>query len=183
MSDQQDDLIWSDGGVPISGRFDDPYYSLEDGLAESRHVFFDGNQLPARFCDEFSIAELGFGTGLNAAAALHGWRSAKIDGVLNYTSFELCPLDAGAIERALSAFPSIADAAVDVARAVAGESLRDLRLTLIEGDARETVSAWPGRADAWFLDGFAPAKNPELWESGLLREVAMRTSPNGTFAT
>ena len=56
-------------------------------------------------------------------------------------------------------------------------------LQLILGDARETLPRWPGRADAWFLDGFSPAKNPELWGESLMAEVARHTAPGGTFAT
>ena len=183
MSDQPDDLIWSDKGVPISARFDDPYYSLDDGLAETRHAFLDGNDLPARYRDGFSIAELGFGTGLNAATALHAWREANCAGVLHFTSFELFPLPGNAIEEALAAFPSIGAAAKDVSRAAAGYSVSDFSVSIVEGDARQTLAEWRGAADAWFLDGFAPAKNPELWEADLLSEVATHTAPGGTFAT
>ena len=65
MTDQRADVDWRDSGVPVSRQFDDPYYSLDDGVAETRHVFLDGNALPARFVDGFHVAELGFGTGLN----------------------------------------------------------------------------------------------------------------------
>src|SRR5690606_20202981 len=64
-----------------------------------------------------------------------------------------------------------------------GLTLPDLHFTLITGDARTTLPRWQGRADAWFLDGFSPAKNPELWEPALLRQVALHTAPNGTLAT
>jgi hypothetical protein len=74
--DQPHALDWRDG-VPVSRRFDDPFYSLEDGLAEARHVFLGGNDLPARFRDGFHIAELGFGTGLNFVAAR--WRGGGRD--------------------------------------------------------------------------------------------------------
>ena len=62
-------------------------------------------------------------------------------------------------------------------------SLDDLEFTLIVGDARKTVKEWEGNADAWCLDGFAPARNPELWEPKLMTEVARHTAPGGTFAT
>ena len=87
-SDQHLDLQWRDGEVPVSTQFDDPYFSLEDGLAETRHVFLDGNRLPARFRPGFQIAELGFGAGLNLLATLHLWRESGQTGVLHYTSFE-----------------------------------------------------------------------------------------------
>ena len=74
-SDQHLDLQWRDGNVPVSTQFDDPYYSLVNGLAETRHVFLTGNQLPARFRPGFHIAELGFGSGSNLLAALHLWRT------------------------------------------------------------------------------------------------------------
>lgn len=55
--------------------------------------------------------------------------------------------------------------------------------TVIVGDARETLAAWDGRADAWFLDGFSPARNPELWGPDLMAQVARHTAPDGSFAT
>ncbi len=108
MQDQRADLEWRDGAVPVSTRFDDPYFSLENGLAETRHTFLAGNGLPARFRDGFHIAELGFGTGLNALATLQAWMSAGAPGRLDFTSFEAYPMDAAAMEQALSAFPELA---------------------------------------------------------------------------
>jgi tRNA U34 5-methylaminomethyl-2-thiouridine-forming methyltransferase MnmC len=97
---------WRDG-VPVSRRFDDPFYSLEDGLAEARHVFLGGNDLPARFRDGFHIAELGFGTGLNFAASR--WRGGRPEWPGACTSpasrrFRWPPR----IARALAAFPEAA---------------------------------------------------------------------------
>ena len=183
-TDQPPALDWR-GGVPVSRRFDDPYYSLGDGLAESRHVFLGGNDLPGRFRPGFHIAELGFGTGLNCVAALLCWRAARQAGRLAFTSFEASPLAPDDILRALSAFPEAAPLAGPLAAYLGGDrdALPDLALTLVTGDARLTLPDWAGRADAWFLDGFSPAKNPELWESGLLAEVARHTAPGGSFAT
>ena len=70
---QSERVDWKDGGTPVSSLFDDPYFSLADGLAETRHVFLAGNGLPARFSDGFQIAETGFGTGLNLMATLIAW--------------------------------------------------------------------------------------------------------------
>lgn len=181
------DLEWRDGDVPVSTRFDDPYFSLENGLAETAHVFLAGNDLPERFCDGFHVAELGFGSGLNLLAALQAWRDNGAKGVLLYTSFEAFPMDAEAMIRAQSAFPELCDLASELAPSWrAGDAdilLPDLRFTLVTGDARETLSNWPGKADAWFLDGFSPAKNPELWEPSLLAEVGAHTVSDGTIAT
>lgn len=185
--DQTDSVTWGQGGVPVSVRFDDPYYSLENGLAETRHVFLDGNDLPARFQPGFHIAELGFGTGLNLIAAWHAWHLAGISGPLRFTSFEAFPMPPEDAARALSAFPETAAFADAVAEALldpATPLIRpDLELRLITGDARDTLPEWKGRADAWFLDGFSPAKNPELWQPDLMAEVARHTAPGGTFAT
>lgn len=185
--DQSGEVTWRDDAVPVSVRFDDPYFSLANGLEETRHVFLQGNDLPARFRPGFHIAELGFGTGLNMLAALIEWRRAGVAGPLRFTSFEAFPLTAPDIARALEHFPE--------ARAVAGPFLNQwargvrhmawdgIEVQVIEGDARQTLPAWQGQADAWFLDGFAPAKNPELWSDDLLRAVAAHTAPGGSFAT
>ncbi len=181
------DLDWNGQGVPVSRRFGDPYYSLQNGLEEARHVFLAGNDLPERFRPGFRIAELGFGTGLNLMAALIAWRAAGIPGPLRFTSFEAYPLGAAEMETALSAFPEARAVADPVLQACARGQRRiaapDLLAEVVPGDARATVPDWSGQADAWFLDGFAPARNPELWEPALLRAVADRTAPGGTVAT
>jgi tRNA U34 5-methylaminomethyl-2-thiouridine-forming methyltransferase MnmC len=187
MNDQTNDLDWRDGNVPVSLRFDDPYYSLDNGLEETRHVFLSGNGLPNRYRDGFHIAELGFGTGLNLLAALQLWRAHGASGRLHFTSFELYPLPAEDMLRAQAQFPGVEDIAAELrpyweqnARAI---SLSDLEFRMIVGDARKSVPAWDQVADAWFLDGFSPAKNPELWEPTLLAAVAQHTAPDGTAAT
>lgn len=187
MELQTEPLDWRDGDVPVSRRFDDPYFSLDNGLAETRYVFLAGNDLPARFRDGFHIAELGFGTGLNLLATLDLWRASNQTGTLHFTSFEAFPMQADDMIRAQQAFPELAAIANDLApfwaEGARHISLPDLRFTLVEGDARRTLPTMPTPADAWFLDGFAPAKNPELWEPELLSQVAEKTAPNGTAAT
>jgi tRNA U34 5-methylaminomethyl-2-thiouridine-forming methyltransferase MnmC len=184
VAGQQAELEWRDG-VPVSTRFADPYYSLEDGLAETRHVFLDGNGLPERLVPGFAVAELGVGTGLNLLALLALVRATG-RGPVRYTGFEAFPMLATDMRDALSAFPDLSeDAEGLVAAWQAGKPFRtpELEATFVFGDARETLPRWDGRADAWFLDGFAPARNPELWEPGLLAEVARHTAPGGTAAT
>lgn len=184
---QQAELLWSGNAVPISARFNDPYFSLENGLAESRHVFLAGNDLPNRFRAGFQIAELGFGTGLNLLAAHLSWLETGLSGSLAYTGFEAFPMTPGEMERALAAFPEthlVADPLLDAWKSGKTRfSAPGLKVEIILGDARETLPRWRNRADAWFLDGFAPARNPEMWEPELLAEVARHTGPNGTFAT
>lgn len=179
---QNTTLIWQDG-VPFSARFGDPYFSRSDGLAESRHVFLAGNGLPARFRDGFHIAELGFGTGLNLLAAWSAWRASGQRGPLTYTSFELAPLSPAEMARAHGAWPELAALSGEFLRLAEGRPVPDLALQVIRGDAAETLPRWTGRADAWFLDGFSPARNPDLWSPGLMAGVAGRTAPGGTFAT
>lgn len=187
MQDQPAQIIWRDGDVPVSVRFDDPYFSLAGGLEETRHVFLEGNDLPARFRDGFHIAELGFGTGLNLLASLAAWRATGVAGRLHYTSFEAFPMTAPEMRRAQSAFAELAGIAVTLAAHWQGGAqsliLPDLHFTLITGDARQTLPAWKGLADAWFLDGFSPAKNPELWQPELMAEVGAHTASGGTAAS
>ncbi|GIT89795.1 FAD-dependent oxidoreductase [Jannaschia pagri] len=172
-------------GVPVAQAFDDPYFSLNDGLAETEHVFLAGNDLPARLIPGFHVAELGFGTGLNALALARLAQGMPGDGRIKMTSFEAFPMEPADMARALAAFDGLADLPASLldgwpARQIA---IGRLDLTVIVGDARETLRAWDGQADAWFLDGFSPAKNPELWGADLMAEVARHTRPGGTFAT
>jgi len=182
--DQPPDLDWRDEAIPVSRRFDDPYFSLGGGLAETQHVFLAGNGLPGRFRDGFHIAELGFGTGLNLLATLVAHTGA---GHLRYTSFEAYPMLAPDMAHALSAFPELGEIAQSMLEQW-GNGARVLQFSnvtanVIVGDARDMLPAWGERADAWFLDGFSPAKNPELWSPELMSEVARHTAKDGTFAT
>jgi tRNA U34 5-methylaminomethyl-2-thiouridine-forming methyltransferase MnmC len=187
LQDQTAHIAWRDGNLPVSTRFDDPYFSLQGGLAETAHVFLAGNDLPARFRDGFHIAELGFGTGLNLLSALHLWRSSRQSGQLHFTTFEAFPLSATDMLRAQSAFPALDTLSREIAPfwtdCPQGFTLPDLRFTMVAGDARETLPQWAGAADAWFLDGFSPAKNPEMWQANLLAEVGQHTKTGGTAAT
>lgn len=184
---QRAEIDWRDGTLPVSTRFDDPYFSAQNGLEETRHVFLAGNGLPDRFRAGFHIAELGFGTGLNLFTALIAWRQAGHTTPLHFTSFEAYPMDAADMDRALLSFPEAHAIATPFLAAWArGETTvitPDLHAQIIIGDARRTLPDWQGAADAWFLDGFSPAKNPELWDGALMAQVAAHTTPHGTFAT
>ncbi len=187
MENQTAKIEWNDDGVPVSSRFDDPYFSLDDGVAETRHVFLEGNDLPNRFRDGFRIGELGFGTGLNLLVAWEAWANKGSNGTLYFTSFEAFPLSREDMAQAHRMFPDFngkRDALRDAWTPEGGEmTFPGLHLTVIIGDARQTVPLWDGVADAWFLDGFSPAKNPELWEPGLLEDVARHTAHYGTAAS
>lgn len=181
----QAELEWRDGTIPISRKFDDPYFSLDNGLAETRHVFIDGNDLPARFGGDFHIGELGFGTGLNFLTVWKVWEEAGSQGTLTFTTFEAFPMAIEDMKNALVAFPEVAPWA---AKMIVGLNKGDtnfgpVSLKIIIGDVRETLPNSDFRADAWFLDGFSPAKNPEMWGADLMAEVGRHTATNGTAAT
>ncbi|MDR5863095.1 bifunctional tRNA (5-methylaminomethyl-2-thiouridine)(34)-methyltransferase MnmD/FAD-dependent 5-carboxymethylaminomethyl-2-thiouridine(34) oxidoreductase MnmC [Halomonas campisalis] len=194
-------LDWSaDAGnapAPLSTRFADVYFSQHDGRAETEHVFLDGNDLPRRFAAwqtqrPFVIGETGFGTGLNMLCA---WAcfdaSAPSDARLHLVSTEKFPLTREDLARSLAAWPDLARRAQALVaqwpEPVAGvhRLWLDERVTLDLhfGDAAERLALLEGQVDAWFLDGFAPAKNPEMWHPALFRALAARSRPGATFAT
>jgi len=187
MTHQTADLDWRDDRIPVSRQFDDPYFSLEDGLAETEHVFLHGNRIATRLHAPLSIAELGFGTGLNFLAtwALH--RASGSTSPLQFNTFEAFPMKADDMAAALAAFPRLSDLAAPLVKMVRSGEWKmqsgPVSLQVIVGDARETLPKWEGKADAWYLDGFSPAKNPELWGADLMAQVAAHTTAGGTLAT
>lgn len=186
MQDQRAEVEWRDGLIPVSSRFDDPYFSLENGLSETRHVFLAGNGLPGRFADGFHVAELGFGTGLNMLATWAVWDQAALGGPLRFTSFEAFPMSVSDMGRALQSFSELEpwrDRFLAAWRGPGVYELDTLSLEVIAGDARTQLPAWQGVADAWFLDGFSPAKNPELWGADLMSDVGRHSRQGGTMAT
>ena len=128
-------LDWT-GGVPVSTRFDDPYFSLGGGLAETRHVFLDGNDLPARLRAGFHVAELGFGTGLNCLALA---QVAQVPVVM--TSFEAWPMSVAQLEQAHAAFPELADLSAQLRAGWGGQviRMRQVELRLVLGDVAQTL--------------------------------------------
>lgn len=136
----------------------------------------------------FHIAELGFGTGLNLLTLALAWERVRTgDDHLHYTTFEAFPMRPDDMERALAHFPEVAALSGPLMAAMrAGEArftLAGIAVEIITGDVRDTLPAWAGRADAWFLDGFSPAKNPEMWGEALMGEVGHHTARGGSFAT
>lgn len=190
-------LDWHDG-QPRSRRFGDVYFSRSGGLDETRHVFIDGNDLPARWRalapeDGFTVGELGFGTGLNFLCTWQAFARHAPDGAqLHYVSCELEPLDRAELRAALALWPELSDFAAPLLaqyRALAPGWHRfvfpshPVQLTLLVGDARECLPRLRARVDAWFFDGFSPDRNPQLWEPGLFRTAAARSAPGATLST
>ena len=193
--DRSPRLIWTDDGAPRSGRFDDVYFSQQDGLAESRAVFLTGCGLPEAWAgrDRFTVAELGFGTGLNIAALLDLWRREGPEtGHLHVFSVEGFPLLRDEAHRALSAWPELAEASGALLSVwpepAPGFHRLDLpafnaTLDLAVGEAAWALAQWTGAADAWFLDGFAPSTNPAMWSDAVMDGIAARSAPGARAAT
>jgi tRNA 5-methylaminomethyl-2-thiouridine biosynthesis bifunctional protein len=193
------DLAHDEAGRLKSKAFGDIYASGADPVGEGRLVFLDGCDLPARFGGRphFTIAELGFGTGLNLLIALEAWRAARDPGaILHFLSVEGFPLsrDAAAtdLRAATRLYPSLAasaewllDSWPDRMRGtqILWTSDRAARITLMMDPVEEALAGADFKADAWFLDGFAPARNPEMWSDAVLSQVRRLTAPGGFAST
>ena len=190
------DLEWKDDGTPVDRRIGDVYYSVEDGLAEARAVFLAACGLPEAWQGraQYTVAELGFGTGLNFLATWQAWQQTRAaSGWLNFVSFEGFPLDREDIDRALTPWPELQPLAHQLSRAwpTRAKGIRQiiwpqerLALTLHIGLIEETLPRAQFQADAWFLDGFSPAKNHAMWGEDIWPLIAARSKPGaraGTF--
>jgi len=180
--------------MPYSRAFDDHFYCRSDGRLECGHVFLTGNGLPQRWqrAEPFRIGELGFGTGLNFCETWRQWRESAPEGAsLSFTSFERFPMARGDIARALSHWPEIARERALLAEkwpeAPEGRVEIDVepgvRLTVVVGAALESLGREGVPFDAWYLDGFAPSRNPDMWSAELMAEVFRLTVPGGRFGT
>lgn len=180
--------------MPYSREFGDHFYCRTDGRLECGHVFLAGNGLPERWVSggAFTIGELGFGTGLNFCETWRQWKAtAAKSGTLHFVSFERFPMQAEEISRALSHWPEIdAERLALVERWPATNDGRievdfgdGVRLSVVCGPALDGLAETAERFDAWFLDGFAPSRNPDMWSEELMRLVFDRTAPDGSFAT
>lgn len=189
-------LEWTDEGAPVSGRFGDVYFSREDGLAESRAVFLAGCGLPQAWDGRarFTVAELGFGTGLNIAALIALWRQTRPAGArLHVFSVEAFPLTREEAARALAAWPELGEVTAALTAAWPPQTPGFHRLPLppdwgvtvdlAVAPVDAALADWSGAADAWFLDGFAPSTNPEMWSDAVLDLIAARSAPGAAVAT
>lgn len=191
-------LDWDDLGRPRSRVFDDVYFSDQSGLEETRYVFLAQNNLTERFTalpdnGRLVIGETGFGTGLNFLCAWQLFEQCAPPGArLHFVSVEKYPLTPEDLRRALALWPQLTAQAdqlleqyVAIHQGFQRLTLADGRvtLTLLIGDALEQLPQLDGQIDAWFLDGFAPAKNPEMWSAELFAELARLAAPNATLST
>lgn len=181
--------------IPYSEQFNDIYFAVEDGLSESRYVFLQKNNLPEGWLqkDRFVIAETGFGTGLNFLCAWTEFeKTAKPHQKLHFYSFEKYPLSSADIQKYLAHWEGefggrLQKLIVDYPLRIGGwHTLRlspQVTLTLIFDDVNRALPELNEPIDCWFLDGHAPAKNPDMWSDVVFQSIG-RLSHRGTrFAT
>lgn len=188
-------LGWREEETPVSGVFGDVYFSVDGGQAESRHVFLDGCALPRAWQgrDHYTIAETGFGTGLNFLLTWQAWLDDPSRcRFLDYVSVEGFPLSSGDLSRALAAFPALAPLAQQLVDswppAFPGAhmvlfSAGRVRLHLRFGEVETALAGVSASVDAWFLDGFAPSRNPAMWRPEVLRHVAALSASGARLAS
>lgn len=185
----------SDDGTPVSGVSGDIYFSKAGGVAETRHVFLTGVGAPEfwRKSARVRIGELGFGTGLNFLVTWHDWKAtAPTDAQLDYMAVEGYPIPLGQLRAILDHVPELASEAEALLSAwpvrvggvhrLAFDGGR-VRLTLLFGEARDMLARADGIVDAWYLDGFAPSKNPDMWSDDVLSHVRRLSAPGARVAT
>ena len=196
MTKHQAKIEWHDN-QPYSREFGDVYFSSDSGLDETNYVFLAQNQLKSRWenltQDHFTIAETGFGTGLNFLCAWKLWReTAPSNARMHFISTEKHPLNIDDLQKTLSLWPSLkalSDELIKqyllVSNAWQRLTFDDGRvtLTLLIGDANASLPKLKGAVDAWFLDGFSPAKNPHMWQASLFEEMTKHSHSETTFAT
>jgi tRNA 5-methylaminomethyl-2-thiouridine biosynthesis bifunctional protein len=182
---------------PYSLDFDDVYYSSDDGLAETNYVFIQHNQLSQRFSqldkNRFTIIETGFGTGLNFfCAAQHFLAHAPNHATLQFISIERYPLTVDDFIKANRYWfvfekmvNELASTYIQLKPGLNELNCCDgrIQLNLWVGDANNVLPQINTVADAWFLDGFAPSKNSDMWSETLFDEIARLSKTNTTFAT
>ena len=191
---KQADIHWQNG-EPVSRQFDDVYFSRSEGLAESEYVFLRQNQLPDlwQHRQKFVIAETGFGTGLNFLLTVKYWlQTRSANSCLFYYSAEKYPLTKSDLALVLSAFPELAELTDEVITAYppALPGFHDLslfdgrvKLCLMYGEADQQLAQRNAQVDVWYLDGFAPSKNPEMWTPALFQQVARLSHESTRFST
>ena len=189
------DLDWKPDGTPVATAMDDVYYSKHDGLEETRAVFLGGCGLPERWAarEHFTVAELGFGTGLNLLALWQLWKANRPSPTarLNFVSFEGFPLARDDAAKALSVWQELQPLTNQLlenwperARGIQQITLTDgVTLTLHIDDIAAALPNSQLQADAWFLDGFSPAKNASMWAPEIYPLLRERSAPGAKLAT
>jgi tRNA 5-methylaminomethyl-2-thiouridine biosynthesis bifunctional protein len=185
------ELSFAADGTPFSPAYGDIYHASAGGLAQARHVFLAGNGLPRRWRDSarFVILETGFGLGLNFLATLQAWREHP-GRRLHYVAVEKHPLRRADLENVLARWPELAPLAAELLAQwplpLAGLhrlDFGDATLTLGFGDAAHLLPQLTLAADAIYLDGFAPDRNPDLWSDDIVAQLRRLAAPGATLAS
>jgi tRNA 5-methylaminomethyl-2-thiouridine biosynthesis bifunctional protein len=188
-------VSWDDDGTPRSARFDDIYRSAAGGIAQARHVFLQGSGLPQAWAGrpQWRILETGFGLGLNFLAAWRAWRDdAQRPRMLHFASIEAWTVSADDLLRSVDDEPALQPVAAELAGRFDGLtpgfhrfSFDDghVLLTLCVGDVAPMLREQAFRADSVFLDGFQPARNPEMWSLDTLKGITRLCRRGATLAT
>ncbi len=186
-------LDWSRPGTPAATNFGDIYFSTDGGLEETETVFLKACGLPEGWQNRrrFVIGELGFGSGLNFLAAWRLWQDTKPkNGRLHFVSIEKFPFDAAQLKQALSAWPELKDFSTQLISQWPGRvkgflrlHFDDVTLTLIHDNISCALDELDAEIDAWFLDGFSPAKNPDMWSAPVMEKLARLSAPGARLGT
>ncbi|QIQ21115.1 tRNA (5-methylaminomethyl-2-thiouridine)(34)-methyltransferase MnmD [Zophobihabitans entericus] len=196
-------IRWNEQGDPVSEIFEDVYFSDDSGIEETRYVFLDSNHLAERFLNStetvFTIGETGFGSGLNFLAVWQyflAFRQQNPDHPLkklHFISVEKYPLLHEDMQKIHVHYPEIHSLAVQLQacwnRPKTGKQtihLDSCQLDLWFCDIAEYPTYLKQEKvliEAWFFDGFAPAKNQDMWSESVFKQLYALTRPKGTFAT
>ena len=187
-------LNFNKDGIPCSEQFGDPYFSLANPLAESQYVFLDSSNIIDRWMNKhFTIAELGFGFGINFITTANHWNtSSQPNHRLHYISIEKYPVltdDLAQCYKQLNIASPIIDSLLQNYPPLVEGFHRiefndyNIVLTLIFGDADDYLEQCEFEADAWFLDGFSPSKNKALWSNDIAEHIQRLTKKGGTLST
>ena len=189
-------LKFDEQGSAYSNNYHDIYYQPGIGLDEKKHVFLKGNNLPNNWIGKanFTIAETGFGTGLNFLTTLEGWNNTKNNNQhLHYISCELHPLNQKQLQQALKNISILQQYTLILIERYPAQLIYGFHrihfaefncsLTLIIGDCIDAFEQLDAKVDAWYLDGFGPSKNPDMWSKKLFKTIADRSHTQTTLAT
>jgi len=188
-------LAFDASGTPFSEKFGDVYHSAESGPDQARHVFLHGNDLPHRWAGTraFTIVETGFGLGLNFMATCAAWRSDPARSErLHFVSVERHPFVREDLAALHARYPEFNHQSAEICAAwpPATAGMHRLHwcdgritLTLIFADVIEALRDLRLGADAFYLDGFAPDRNPDMWSPAVMKGLARLARPGATLAT
>ncbi|MCM8529821.1 MAG: bifunctional tRNA (5-methylaminomethyl-2-thiouridine)(34)-methyltransferase MnmD/FAD-dependent 5-carboxymethylaminomethyl-2-thiouridine(34) oxidoreductase MnmC [Lentisphaeraceae bacterium] len=187
------DFTWTDEGTLYSEQYEDIYYHDGQGLSETEYVFLQGNSVEEKLEKQnLVIGELGFGTGLNFLTTWLAWEKLGVDKRITFVTCEKHPLKKAFFEKAHASFPELADLSqqlreklptIDTGFHFLEFEQGKVSLLLMYGDAVDVYKQFEGKIDCWYLDGFAPSKNPEMWSPDLFQQMARHSHAETSLAT